>query len=180
MSDERSLEETPRAAAAFAEYCELGPARSLVKLLDRLRQTDSKATARLRTLEEWSSAHKWQERVKQYDAQCIAERAAKKKADREEMEDRHAKDAKEEQEWARDLLRKSKDKGKVSLAVVHLLKNSREDERKALVEEDLPKAESVGPLVGIAIYLPQKRALKGGEADVSDEDESEGEGGGGD
>lgn len=167
--NEQDLQETPRAAAAFAEYCALGPARSLRKLVGLRDQNEIKTTSRLATLSDWSTRYKWQERVKQYDAERVAERVAKKQAAREEMEDRHAKDAKEEQEWARDLLKNSKDKGKMSVAAVQLLKNSRDDERKALVESEIPLIQADGPVVGIAVYLPQKLALKGGAGDNSSE-----------
>jgi hypothetical protein len=100
--------ETPKAAAAFAAYCQLGPVRSLEKLLIQLRQSDGKVTARLRTLETWSSAYHWVERAAQYDAeqrekvrlQSEAEAEAKRKrkaarearreAERERMEDERA------------------------------------------------------------------------------------------
>lgn len=168
--NEQELQETPRAAAAFLEYCALGPARSLRKLAALREQSEDKATTRLATFSEWSTRYKWQERVKQYDAERTSERIAKKQADREKMEDRHAEEAKEEQEWARKILKEGKDKGRISLAAVQLLKNSREDERKALVEEEMPATLPQGStLVGIAIYLPQKHTLKGGDADVSSE-----------
>lgn len=61
------MDETPRAAAAFREYCFLGPGRSLAKLLEHLRQSGGKVTVRLRTLETWSSQYSWQERIKAWD-----------------------------------------------------------------------------------------------------------------
>lgn len=77
-------QETIRAAFVFREYCALGPGRSLAKLLEHLRQTDGNVTARLRTLETWSSQHHWQERVRLYDEEqskqqdvIIAEEKAK-------------------------------------------------------------------------------------------------------
>lgn len=137
----------------------MGPARSLRKLAEKW----GKSGAYVGQLERWSSTYKWVERAKQYDAERIAERMARKQASREQMEDRHADESREEQEWARKILREGKEKGRISLAAVQLLKNSREDERKALVEEDVPKIEPGGQLIGIAIYLPQKHALKGSE-----------------
>lgn len=169
MSDEQDLQETPRASTAFAEYCALGPARSLRKLAT----VWGKNGAYVGQLERWSSQYKWVERAKQYDAERIAERVAKKQVDREQMEDRHAKEAKEEQSWARKILQEGKDRGRISLAAVQLLKNSRDDERKALIEEETPKIEQGGQLIGIAIYLPQKHALRGDAADVSSDNGSD-------
>ena len=161
MSDEQDLQETPRAAAAFAEYCAMGPARSLAKLAQVL----GKPSGYTRYLEEWSSQYKWVERAKQWDAERAAERMAKKQAAREQMEDRHAEDAQEEQRIARAHIKAAVDKdgkpiGRISLAAVQLLKNSRDDERKALVEEEMPKFEQGGPVIGIMVYLPQKRTVK--------------------
>lgn len=62
--NEQDLQETPRAAAAFLEYCAMGTARSLAKL----SASYGKNTTYIRQLEKWSSDYKWQERVKQYDA----------------------------------------------------------------------------------------------------------------
>ena len=66
--DKAKLRETPKAAAAFYEYCLLGHDRSLVKLAYKLGKT----SAYTRCLETWSSQHNWQERVKQYDADQAA------------------------------------------------------------------------------------------------------------
>src|ERR1700686_550099 len=63
MSDEQEPTETSKAAAAFHEYCLLGADRSLVKLA----QMWGKSRAYVGQLERWSSNHRWQERVRQYD-----------------------------------------------------------------------------------------------------------------
>ena len=169
MSEEQIAQETPRAAAAFAEYCALGPARSLRRLAEKREQSGDKASTRLATLAEWSTRYNWQERVKQYDSALILDRVVKKQAKRDEMDERHAKEAKEEQQWARAVLETGKEREYVSLAAVHLLKNSREDERKALIEEEKPVFEPGGQIIGIAIYLPQKRTLKEADPDGSSE-----------
>lgn len=62
---EQDLQETTRSAAAFSNYCALGPARSLAKLADSY----GKNTAYIRQLEKWSSDYKWVERAKQWDAE---------------------------------------------------------------------------------------------------------------
>ena len=68
------MRETPKAAAAYAEYAAMGPSRSLAKLYEQLRQSNGKTTVPLRTLEGWSTAHNWQERVREHDAAIIAEK----------------------------------------------------------------------------------------------------------
>ncbi len=82
--------ETTRAADAFAEYAAIGPERSLVKLYEYLRQTPGKPQVNYSTLEDWSRAHRWQQRVCEYDQAQRAIRAAKHQADIEKMNERHA------------------------------------------------------------------------------------------
>lgn len=82
-------EETPRAAAAFAEYCGLGVDRSLAKLAQKV----GKSKGYVGQLERWSSHYHWQERVKEYDRAVIDKAAdARRKefdADIEAMNKRH-------------------------------------------------------------------------------------------
>ncbi len=82
--------ETPRAAAAFADYCALGPGRSLAKLAARNGDTPSKIRSLKRQYEAWSSEHGWQERVKLYDRERAEERRLKLEAEIEAMNARHA------------------------------------------------------------------------------------------
>jgi hypothetical protein len=66
---EAKQRETPKAAAAFHEYCLLGHDRSLVKLAQKL----GKIPSYTRCLETWSAQYNWQERVQAYDAQWMEE-----------------------------------------------------------------------------------------------------------
>lgn len=175
-----SPKETPLAYAAFLEYCALGRGRSLLKLAQKFGEDSGKIRSLERQYEMWSSRHKWQERVKQYDAERILERVERKQAKRDEMEERHAREAKEDQDLARKVIKQAvgddgKVKGKISLAAVQLLKNSREDERKAIIEEEIPvfDEDGKGAVIGIAIYLPQKHALR--KATIQENDESDSE-----
>lgn len=87
----RVKHETPRAAAAFQIYAAMGMGRSIVKLHRELQANlnwSSKVPA-LRRLEEWSSAHKWQERVKAYDAERIEEDRLAKEALKEQTNREH-------------------------------------------------------------------------------------------
>jgi hypothetical protein len=79
----KSMRETPKAAAAFREYCLLGTDRSLRKLAD-IRGT------KLSQLGVWSRAHNWQERVKEYDAQIAEEKRKRRLAEVEKMDEEHA------------------------------------------------------------------------------------------
>jgi len=157
MSDQVP-KESPRAAAAFLEYCALGPARSLRKLAE----SNQKYSKSIALLMRWSTQHDWQNRVKQYDAEQARARLARKAERREKMEDRHEEEAKEEQEIARELLKTDAKKGRISLAAVQLLKNSREDERRALETEGMEWLEEAnkGGVTGVAVYLPEKHNLK--------------------
>lgn len=91
---ELPIRETARAAEAFERYSALGPGRSLSKLA-RLMVEEAKGEAHfpvnprqtpgnhpvkaptletiLRQLEVWSSAHRWQERVRAYDREKAQE-----------------------------------------------------------------------------------------------------------
>jgi hypothetical protein len=71
MLPEQLPNESPRAYAAFAAYAELGSQRSLEKLCQKW----GKNGAYVGQLERWSSQHRWQERVREYDAAIAAERA---------------------------------------------------------------------------------------------------------
>jgi len=65
---DRRAGETARAHAALMDYCRLGPARSLAKLLDRYQSANEPyTTRRLPTLAGWSSRFAWQERVAAWD-----------------------------------------------------------------------------------------------------------------
>lgn len=140
MSEEQApmeLDETPKAAYAFQQYCAMGPARSLAKLADSY----GKNTAYVRQYEKWSSLYNWQERVKQYDAERAEEKRIARERAREEAEDRHAEQAQEEQEIARGVIKKGAAKGHISMSAVQLLKNSRDDERKALGMDETVKTK---------------------------------------
>ncbi|SRR6266487_2296351 len=82
------MRETPKAAAAFEEYCAMGTSRSLRKLA--AKQIGSKSIATEATLMNWSRAFAWQERVKFYDAERIEARRVKQEAELDRMNDEHA------------------------------------------------------------------------------------------
>jgi len=78
--------ETNKAYAAFLDYINMGAGRSLRKLHEEyLRQTVGKPpTKTIFTLEEWSSAHKWQDRLTQYLME-LQTRQQKKQQERLEL-----------------------------------------------------------------------------------------------
>jgi hypothetical protein len=82
----RSPQETPRAAAAFSEYCLLGPDRSLAKLAQKL----GKKAGYTRQLEHWSSLYRWGARVKDFEAQEAEQRRKKRQVELEKMDADHA------------------------------------------------------------------------------------------
>ena len=82
--------ETPRAAAAYADYAAMGWDRSLAKLREHLRQINGKSTVTLRTLETWSAAFDWQARVRAHDEAIAAEVEAARLRAIEEMNARQA------------------------------------------------------------------------------------------
>lgn len=87
----RLPEETTKSAAVFAEYCLMGPSRSLQRVVDLLRQNSGKSAANIRQLEMWSSQFHWQIRVKKYDADMVQARQDDLALALEEMNARHVK-----------------------------------------------------------------------------------------
>jgi hypothetical protein len=86
-------DETPRAAAAFAEYAAMGPGRTLEGLCEKRAQSAPKASHRLATFKGWSAKYHWQERVKEYD-RVVIDRAAEERRKQlneaiEAMNERH-------------------------------------------------------------------------------------------
>lgn len=179
-----SEKESAKAYQASLEYCEMGRERSLAKLAQKWGKSESYVGQ----LERWSSQYGWVERAKQYDTEQSAERNARRQKQREEMEDRHAEQSREEQDAARryilahiniddhdgsvssdeeaektkDSLRLLLGNEKINLsAVVQLLKNSREDERKALgVDGSQGMAVEVNAdndNVQVIVYYPQSQ-----------------------
>jgi hypothetical protein len=72
------MKESPQAVRAFADYPAQTPPRSLERLAEAYqRQTKGVPTRQLSRLKEWSTAHRWQERVLEHERE-IAREAAKK------------------------------------------------------------------------------------------------------
>jgi hypothetical protein len=81
--------ESAKAYAAFVAYCEMGSQRSLEKLCQKW----GKNGAYVGQLERWSSQHRWQERVRQYDAAVLEEHNAALRAKRNQEIERLRQDA---------------------------------------------------------------------------------------
>jgi len=86
MPQNETPKETPKAAAAFQDYCLLGSSRSLAKLAQKL----GKPSGYTRQLETWSSDYHWVKRVAAYDAEQRTERERKNQEALEQMNERHA------------------------------------------------------------------------------------------
>lgn len=94
--------ETARAYAAFLDYVKLGDGRSLRRLLEQYQawhgekrgQSEGKAravsvpTARLATLEGWSTRYRWQERLAAYQAELARREQAVWEQRRAEVRER--------------------------------------------------------------------------------------------
>ena len=155
------MRETPKAAAAYAEYAAMGPSRSLAKLYEQLRQSNGKTTVPLRTLEAWSTAHNWQERVREHDAAIIAENEARRLAAIDAMNERQATIGTTHQKRAIDQIGRLIESGKFgSQAAVMLLKLAIDVERTA---RDAPTAierhEQTGKDGGPIAVTADARAL---------------------
>lgn len=143
------MRETPKAAAAYAEYAAMGPSRSLRKLAD---ETGTK----LAQLGVWSSTHNWQERVREHDAAIIAEKEARRLAAIDAMNERQATIGTTHQRRAIDQIGRLIESGKFgSQAAVMLLKLAIDVERTA---RDAPTA----------IERHEQTGKDGGPIDISD------------
>lgn len=90
--------ETRQAAAAYATYAALGPDRSLSKLAEHQWQSKGAKGERERAIRSirtqlglWSSQHRWQERVKEYDRQQIEKKRRQRDAELEKLNEEQAK-----------------------------------------------------------------------------------------
>lgn len=145
--------ETGRAVAAFADYCALGPSRSLVKLAREY----GKSTVYVRQLERWSSTFDWVTRATAYDREMAAEKLRKQHMAIEAMDERHAKLAMEQQALAVDQIKKLIDVQCFgSLASVQLLKLALDLERLARGQPTERSEQNVNATGMVAVYLPQK------------------------
>jgi hypothetical protein len=61
--------ETPKSYAAFCEYRNMGPSRSLRKTAEKYYDISGKTAVNLRYIEQWSSKFKWVSRVDVWDAE---------------------------------------------------------------------------------------------------------------
>jgi precorrin-6B methylase 1 len=161
------MRETPKAAAAYEEYAAMGPSRSLRKLAEKLDQIAPKVSPGIETLKLWSSEHRWQERVRLHDAECIEERRQKREAETEAMNSRHALIGTTQQAKAMkqiDELIKAQKFG--SQAVVQLLKLALDIER--LARGDATDRQEItgkdgGPLIIETQWGTKKVASQDGE-----------------
>jgi hypothetical protein len=78
--------ESAKAYAAFVAYCEMGSQRSLEKVCQQY-------TKSIPVLKRWSAQHRWQERVRQYDAAVLEEHNAALRAKRNQEIERLRQDA---------------------------------------------------------------------------------------
>lgn len=152
------MQETAKAADAFEEYAIMGPSRSLRKLAERRGQKEGKSRVRLATLEEWSSAHNWQERVKAYDAEQRAIRRAQREASIDVMNEEHALLGRTQAIRAVKQIQALIEAGKFgSQAAVSLFKIATDLERIARGGvTERTEQEITGGMV--AVYLPEKHS----------------------
>src|SRR5882762_4832407 len=81
----KPIKESPKAKEACEQYLLLGPDRSLSKLCSAM----GKRPGYVQVLKEWSSAHKWQEKAREYDKEQAAARRRAHQARIEKMNEAH-------------------------------------------------------------------------------------------
>jgi hypothetical protein len=93
------MEETPLAAQAFQDYCDLGPLDRSLAALHAFYQNRAKnrppgqkkpRVPSIATLKDWSRAHNWQERVKLFDKEQAEQKRRKRAVELEKMDEEHA------------------------------------------------------------------------------------------
>lgn len=143
------MKETARSVAAYSYYAAMGPGRSLAKLHRELQQDwVGRKVPTLRRIEEWSSKHGWQERVKAYDL----ERAEEKRREREKLieatNQEHYRVGQETLQWARDKIREIMDADKFgSQAAVQLLNIAAQLQRQAIgADKQTEREEQTAPI----------------------------------
>jgi len=80
-----TMKETPKAKEACEQYLLLGPERSLAKLAEAM----GKRPGYVQVLKEWSSAHKWQEKAREYDKEQAEKRRLEHQSRIEKMNEEH-------------------------------------------------------------------------------------------
>ena len=151
------MHESPKAKAAFAEYCAMGRERSLRKLGD-------KRGTKLAQLGIWSSEHNWQERVAKYDIERIEEKHRKQEDELERMNERHAQIGVTQQAKAIkqiDALITAQKFG--SQASVQLLKLATDVERLArgaATERSEITGKDCNPIEFYPVRLPEKDTIE--------------------
>lgn len=128
------MRESPEAARAFEAYYDLGDGRSLVLLAQkrleeiRTRQEHAKSTPKEATLvrqfKDWSTEHKWQERVISRDREKAEAKRKKREAEIDKMDDRQAAIGTTQQATAikiiQDLIKKDEIKARDAIQLLKL------------------------------------------------------------
>lgn len=151
----RLKRETPRAAAAYNVYAAMGVGRSIAKLHRELQNNPDwhSAVPTLRRMEEWSSSHRWQERVKAYDAERIEEQRQAKEAIKEQTNAEHYSIGMAATQVAVEQINRLIEKEKFgSQAAVQLLKLATDLQRLAL-GLDKPEFNQGPQVTGIQIVI---------------------------
>lgn len=130
---EQQEEETDRAYRAFTVYRDMGIHRSLRKTAQTFYglPDDDPATTQKRQLAKWSSAHRWVERVSEFDAFSDYTRWADKQESIRQMEQRHAAIAVQVQRAALDKLEDLSPREMSAADVIRYLEKAVQIERLA-------------------------------------------------
>lgn len=80
---ERQKSESAQAYEAFKCYLDMGNKRSITKVAQKLNKSHA-------LISRWNSRWNWQERIREYDNECVRAELKSKKAQRSKMLERHS------------------------------------------------------------------------------------------
>ncbi len=161
------MRETPQAAQAFEDYYDLGDDRSLRKLAE----SNQKHSKHIANLMKWSVEHGWQERVKLRDRERAEAKRKKRDAEIDAMNERHIQIGTSLQLKGIKQSDKLLNKEDVNASdALRMIKLGTDLERVARGEPTERTEQTVNTTGNIALYLPQKKPLEGGDANTKNDE----------
>lgn len=114
---ERQKGERTKAFYLFTLYRDMGPLRSLDKVSHELTESEPNSIG-LQQLKKYSTRCEWVKRAEGYDIYLEEIQRKQREKDILEMNERHAKEYKEQQEKAKEMIEKAEDGYKLNIATL--------------------------------------------------------------
>lgn len=165
--------ESAEAHAAKLEYAQLGPGRTLEKLVATRVQSASKASLRLASFKRWSAQFGWQEFVKQWDAEQALKKQQVALEAQEKLNEQQAKIA---QDASMRVWKRLNDLLAIDEQVVQQLKQA--DQETLLTEERPPLLVTPSNLISYFRITADLARVAVGAANTITQQQHTGKGGG--